>query len=654
MDVKHIAGFGMEMEGLNPKISAFGLSSIFILGLGIIMSTYMTCDFRTPSWQGVIYPWTPVGVAAIGIMFTLFTLWLKRRRTKLMLEGRGLPTVHWRPRFINYRPFEEEQKMASSTITRILPRMKRLGGPYGMYGTVYGISTPVIHVAHPVPAKAIFGTSMRSTSSSSDSRRRRSSIAGLSGASKAPAYNHFKNFCGEGVFTADGEDWKAKRASLIHCLIRGTNSSTSEVSKRLEQEANRAAADFCKQIESFQKSCKGPVVANVVPVLQRSTVGLIYRYITHDEPDWGIRPHESTDNRSVNSCDASDTSSLSSVEASVESGEHNHDDDTPPINPTPKTSGLLDPYLDAIIRIRMIVLAQSRSIWFVLPNWCYRFFSPMYKDEEETLGPIRNFAREACNRAKEGSPLAKLKEMESHNRGPKVNGFSKDILDEAITLLFAGQDTSAATLSWTLHLLSIYPDVQKKVADEVCKVMEQEGLASSDPFMTRKTISQMPYLDAVVKESMRLYPVAPFVARRLVHDIAVNDDSGGSGGKSTILPAGSVACIWIHGLHHNPAMWNRADDFLPERWIDPDLKDSGQINGAYMPFAAGPRNCVGQPLAQIVLRTLLAKLVQRYEFCDDSLAAGDDPKIKRKDMQAGFTVLPSGGVTLSMRERRYT
>jgi hypothetical protein len=88
----------------------------------------------------------------------------------------------------------------------MLPRMQRLGGPYDMYGTVYGVATAVVHVAHPVPALAILLS--------------RSSGELTSGACKAPAYDHFKNFCGDGVFTAEGNDWKVKRAAVLHALFR--------------------------------------------------------------------------------------------------------------------------------------------------------------------------------------------------------------------------------------------------------------------------------------------------------------------------------------------------------------------------------------------------------------------------------------------------
>ena len=70
-----------------------------------------------------------------------------------------------------------------------------------------------------------------------------------------------------------------------------------------------------------------------------------------------------------------------------------------------------------------------------------------------------------------------------------------------------------------------------------------------------------------------------------------------------------------------------------------------------LPFAAGPRNCVGQPLAHVILRTLLSKLISKYEFRDERQAKGKSPMSLRKDMQAGFTVLPSGGVKLTIYER---
>jgi cytochrome P450 len=275
----------------------------------------------------------------------------------------------------------------------------------------------------------------------------------------------------------------------------------------------------------------------------------------------------------------------------------------------------------------------------------------MHTDEEITLRPIRDFAALACASAVPGSPLRALQAMPLYQSPPDDTCFSPNLMDEAITLLFAGQDTSAATLSWTLHLLSLSPDIQDKLAKQVRTVYRSGSLV--DGQWNKRALSQIPFLDAVIKESMRLYPVAPFVVRRLPESLSM--------GGNVELPAETVACIWIYSLHRHPDYWSRPHDFSPERWLSspplPNEKgnrvDPGRTNGAYMPFAAGPRNCVGQPLAQAVLRTLLASLLVHYEFRHPALVADPqrDPVSLRKDMQAGFTVLPQDGVQVLVRAR---
>lgn len=291
----------------------------------------------------------------------------------------------------------------------------------------------------------------------------------------------------------------------------------------------------------------------------------------------------------------------------------------------------------------MIILAQSRSVWFLLPRFIYRWFSSLYQTEESTMLSIREFAKSACANAQPGSPLHSL---QSHPLYTDTDTRSrKNLVDEAITLLFAGQDTSAATLSWTLHLLSLHVDVQAKLTRELVDVV------GSDPkLLSRKDLSKLPYLDAVIKESMRLYPVAPFVVRKV----------GESAASQLRIPKGTLACVWIYCMHRHPDYWSDPDDFRPERWL---TKECNDITSAYIPFAAGPRNCVGQPLANIVLRVVLARLVLRFDFRDDRVERLDKKNHScqrqlreqlfsmRKDMQAGFTVLPEGGVDLMISLR---
>lgn len=690
-------------------------------------------------------------------------LFLKRQYAKKILERNGLPTVFWIPRFMNFRVAEEEddengddkittrvrRKLASSTITRILPRMERLKGPYGMYGTIYGVSTAVVHVAHPIPARKILlstasseavaakGSSGGKNSAESGNflyrnylkvvnkmqqqqRKRRSiaaaSICNSSGISKAPAYNHFKDFCGDGVFTANDKEWKEKRTSVIHSLFRSpslpSSSSSESTTKRypqnfenqIELETHRAANAVIDEVQrcfetnsnSNEKnngsstSCSAKL--NIVPLLQRTTIGIIYRYITHEEVDFVAIPDHHTNNSNNNN------KYRSALNQNLDKQKKNEDNISE--KKLHNIQRLISVYLKSVVNIRMIILANSRSFWFLLPRWFYRSFSSMYREEERTLVPIRKFARIACQNAKPGSPLALLKMRPSHNKrmNKKNVEISKDLLDEAITLLFAGQDTSAATLSWTLHLLSLHPEKQAKLAEEIQRVLreaygeeisisskdngakkpatrlQQDRFLSSDgvPILTKSVLSKMIYLDAVIKESMRLFPVAPFIVRKLPYSIALSSNETEQTflnnlspkqtqkNHATAIPAGSLACIWIYGLHRNPTFWNQPDDFVPERWIEPSLRDIGSTCGAYMPFAAGPRNCLGRPLAHIILRGLLARIVHKFEFYDQkafvSSNGGKDiknPKSFYKDMQVGFTVLPRNGVALNFHQREY-
>ena len=426
-----------------------------------------------------------------------------------------------------------------------------------------------------------------------------------SGASKSPAYDHFKNFSGDGVFTSDGLTWKKKRASVLHCLLKGCSRDGSPENNRLEFEANKAADIFL--LKSFEISRRGSSeksddidhqkysAVNIVPLLQKSTIGLIYNLIKHHNVNFQQSKIQNSptefqydiDDISTSSetNESSDTSSRSKAMAFFTKNMRKTKNDPDYSNSLSLTRLLkiIPHYLDAVTNIRMVILAQARSVWFLLPRWIYRIFSPMFREEERIMTTIRYFARMACKDAQPGSPLHSLRFRASHNptsaenveNGTVVN---KDLLDEAITLLFAGQDTTAATLSWTLHLLSLYPKVQKKLVEEINHVFESasnHNKNNANEFITRKMITKMPYLDAVIKESMRLYPVAPFIVRKVSELVSIpaeyecNDiPSTGKSSPPVIIPKGTFACIWIYGLHRNKNLWHRPNDFLPDRWID--------------------------------------------------------------------------------------
>jgi cytochrome P450 len=234
-------------------------------------------------------------------------------------------------------------------------------------------------------------------------------------------------------------------------------------------------------------------------------------------------------------------------------------------------------------------------------------------------------------------------------------------LDEAATLLFAGHDTQAATLSWAMLRLAAAPATAARLRRH-CAAAGLGGGAVGGAAAAR-----VPLLEAVVRETLRLHPPAPLVVRRMEAPLACPAVAGAA--RAAPLPAGSAAAVWLHAVQRDPAAWGAdADDFRPQRWLrrasaaddeapatadapaeDDDAFDAWRLadnvgGGAYMPFAAGPRACVGAGVAQVALRVALARIALGLEW--EPPAAGVDlhPSV-------GFTVTPAAGVPLRVRRR---
>ncbi len=175
------------------------------------------------------------------------------------------------------------------------------------------------------------------------------------------------------------------------------------------------------------------------------------------------------------------------------------------------------------------------------------------------------------------------------------------IRDHIMTFVAAGHETTSLALTWTFYLLSEYPAVYEKLLNEVQTVL-------GDHAPTVDTIGNLPYLEWVLNESMRLYPPAWSQGRRATDAFDLDGYH---------FPAGTIVMFsqWI--IHRSPDLWEAPTEFRPERW-DPV---SGQKvpQWAYFPFGGGPRMCIGMPFAQIEAKLLLATIVQRYRL---QLASG--------------------------------
>ncbi|HLK52692.1 MAG TPA: cytochrome P450, partial [Candidatus Angelobacter sp.] len=170
----------------------------------------------------------------------------------------------------------------------------------------------------------------------------------------------------------------------------------------------------------------------------------------------------------------------------------------------------------------------------------------------------------------------------------------KQIHDHILTFLAAGHETTAVSLVWTFYLLSQHPQVRAKLQRDLRAV-----LAGREP--TLDDLAQLPYLDWVLNESLRLYPPAWMQLRFVTEEVEL-------GGVR--LPAGTLLILSQWVLHRLPELWQAPDSFMPERW-NPE-REQQLPSGAYFPFGGGPRTCIGMPFALLEAKLILASVLQRY------------------------------------------
>ena len=213
--------------------------------------------------------------------------------------------------------------------------------------------------------------------------------------------------------------------------------------------------------------------------------------------------------------------------------------------------------------------------------------------------------------------------LQAQGEGPPLT--DDQIRDHAMTLLAAGHETTSNALTVTLHLLSGHPTERARLQAEL-----DAGLAGSPP--SAADLERLPFLDAVLREALRLYPPVWVVGRR-----ARNADLV----AGFHLPAGSFCLMSQWVMHRTPAFWPDPARFRPERWLPPARPPAPFT---YFPFGAGPRTCIGMPFALLEARLALAVLLQR--FTPEALPG------QRLRLSPVVTLRPRGGVRVRLRARR--
>ncbi|UYV36575.1 cytochrome P450 [Rhodobacteraceae bacterium D3-12] len=191
-------------------------------------------------------------------------------------------------------------------------------------------------------------------------------------------------------------------------------------------------------------------------------------------------------------------------------------------------------------------------------------------------------------------------------------------IDNLLTFVVAGHETSANALAWGYYLLAMYPEAQAAIREEIRSVCPDGPVGFED-------VQNMPLLRAHIKETLRLYPSAAFFARDCAESLTI---------KGVRYEKGDALFFPVYSLHRNSKLWDAPEHYRPERFME------GKIpRGQYIPFGDGPRICIGAQYAETEIMVLIASVLRKIEF---SLT---DAPIPRPVLT--FTMRPEGPMILN-------
>ena len=204
----------------------------------------------------------------------------------------------------------------------------------------------------------------------------------------------------------------------------------------------------------------------------------------------------------------------------------------------------------------------------------------------------------------------------------------EEIISQSFIFLLAGYETTANTLAYACYLLATNPDTQQKLINEI------DANCPDTNSIDYECVQGLPYLDMIISETLRMYPPVFFINREIKEEAVID---------GIHVSKDYMVAIPVYGIHHNPKIWPKPEQFIPERFTPEEKAKHRPCS--FLPFGNGPRNCIGMRLALVEAKIGLVKILQNVE-----LILIKETEIPLK-LRATGSLSPANGIYLGFRKR---
>ena len=275
----------------------------------------------------------------------------------------------------------------------------------------------------------------------------------------------------------------------------------------------------------------------------------------------------------------------------------------------------------------------------LLPQWFLRSLPVAHNENVvQASGYIRKVCSQLIRQKQEKMNCAEKRlEVDILSVALESGGFSEeDLVDQMMTFLAAGHETTATSMTWAFCILSQHPNMQTRLREEIRSHLPP--IDSTTETVTAAMLDQCHYLHAVCNEVLRVFAPVPMTLRVADCDTSIIGHP---------VPRGTVIILPVAGVNVSKELWGPdAADFDPERWLGAGRANTGgaESNYAMLTFLHGPRSCIGQAFAKAEFACLLAAVIGRFEI------ELEDPEYPAKMLvKGGITSKPKDGLKVRMR-----